>query len=430
MFRLVFLLSPFFLFLMGSCTRKGDSAPYLKSGTIPELSDHVVVYNPDLVDPGFVLAVEGGSKQSYLLDKSGTKLFTWNFSSSLGNDFELLPNGMTLGMFKKENPVFSFGGGYGGYIKLINPDTTIQWQYEYASENYLAHHDVVMLPNGNILFLAWERINAHEAKLAGVKTSQDIFPEKIVEVDTATNQIVWEWRSWDHIVQDTLTTAPTFGSVADNPAKIDINFVQQEDGDIMHANGLAYDADRDVIFISVNYFSEIWVIDHSTTRSEAATDRGGAYHRGGDLLYRLGNPQAFGKTDSEPLFDRIHSPVLIEKGLPGAGNLLVYVNGLSAKKSVVYEFALPATFRLDSEEYQEPTVVWSFADNDLFYGRISGASRLPNGNTLICEGDYGFWEVTNKGTIAWKYKDQSTTFWRALSYAPDDAAIGNLNLQE
>ncbi|MGC8644373.1 MAG: hypothetical protein ACP5XB_31305, partial [Isosphaeraceae bacterium] len=49
----------------------------------------------------------------------------------------------------------------------------------------------------------------------------------------------------------------------------------------------------DQILLSVHSFSEIWIIDHGTTTAEAATHKGGRSGKGGDLLYRWGNPQAY-----------------------------------------------------------------------------------------------------------------------------------------
>jgi len=66
----------------------------------------------------------------------------------------------------------------------------------------MARHDVEMLPNGNVLFMVWERIDAIKAQQAGVNTAVDIFPEVLVEVNPNTNQVVWEWHSFNHMVQD------------------------------------------------------------------------------------------------------------------------------------------------------------------------------------------------------------------------------------
>ena len=393
---------------------------------IPPLASTVKAYTPHLIDSSSVFVVESGGTSAYLINKAGKRLYTWTFNLSLGADLELLPNGKLLGMFKAPNPGFSFGGGYGGVIQIINPDSSIDWEFQYVTDDLLAHHDLELLPNGNILFLAWERIDSVTAKKAGASVSYDIFPEMVVEIDTATKEVVWHWRSWDHIVQDAIAGQPTYGVVAENPEKININYLLRPDGDIMHANGLGYDPDNDLIFISVNYFSEVWVVDHSTSTAEARGDSGGKFDKGGNLIYRFGNPEAYDNVNGTRLFDRIHFPNLLKKEGRQTPNVLIYENGLTAKQSTVYEFEMPEKLGLLPDHDNEPKVVWSFTDSLLSYGRISGAVRASNGNTLICEGDYGFWEVTVDGEVAWKYNDSSATFWRGYLFYQNDKALSFL----
>lgn len=414
------------LLLVTSCDNNSDDNqdPDL---TIPTLTDEIEVYNPELVHSNLILAIENGGTTSYLVNKGGNKVFTWNLDANLGNDFELLPDGRALGIFKTETPSFTFGG-FGGIIKIVNPDGSIDWEYPYFSENYIAHHDVEMLPNGNVLFLVWEKIDLATAQQHGVNINTDIYPEKLIEVNPNNNEIVWEWRSWDHIIQDFDNMALNYGNLNDNPQLIDINYDLHANGDIMHANGIDYDSNKDIIYISVNYYNEIWVIDHSTTTAEAASNSGGNYNKGGDLIFRFGNPLTYDNTAGTPLFDRNHFPNLIEDGKPGEGNMLVYVNGVTTELSKVYELDIPETFNLTSDMNNEPGVVWSFENEDFFFGKLSGANRLSNGNTLICEGDYGYWEVTPNGEIAWKYNGTAGTYWRGYGYDFDNSALEGLGL--
>ncbi|WNW00642.1 aryl-sulfate sulfotransferase [Tenacibaculum sp. HL-MS23] len=414
----------FFLCVIYSCGKSEDQQEDVL------LTSNIEVYEEGLIDDSLVLAVENGADKSYLLDKAGNKIKTWDFDLKLGNDLEIMSDGKLLGMFKVDDPAFSFGGG-GGIIRILNIDGSVDWEYKYATENHLAHHDVEMLPNGNIIFLAWERITKSEAKLNGVETEGDIFPEVLVEVNPNTNTIVWEWHSFDHIIQDKLPSSTlTYGVLSENPQNININYYSIDNGDIMHANGIDYDAEKDVIYISVNYYGEVWVVDHSTTLLEAKTSLGGNYGKGGDLLYRFGNPKAYNSVFGERMFSRNHFPNFLEKNIPGAGNVLVYMNGNDVGQSTVYELKMPEVFELKTEESNEPNVVWSFTDSELFYGKISGATRLKNGNTLICEGDYGFWEITPEKEVAWKYNGGKVSFWRGYPYTWDSPEIKSLKLKK
>jgi hypothetical protein len=391
------------------------------------LDEDVIVYNKDLISNSLALVINNGGNTSYLVDKKGEEVFRWNFDKNLGNDFELLEDGTALGMFKAENREIGFGGS-GGIIEIINPDMSIAWSYTLSTATQIAHHDVEQLPNGNLLFMVWEKIDLDTAIASGVATTNDIFPEQLIELNPETMQEVWSWRSWEHIVQEQDNTKPNFGVVADMPEKIDINYnADYAGGDIMHANGIEYDAQRDVIYISVNFYDEVWVIDHSTTSEEATTSQGGVHGKGGDLLYRFGNPLAYNNQEGTPTFNRNHAPRLIADGYPGAGNLLVYINGASIMQSTVVELAIPESFNLMPNTNNELPVVWSFTDNLLFNERISGADRLLNGNTLICEGDFGYWEVTQAGEIAWRY-DPDGNYWRGYGYELDDPALGALGI--
>src|SRR6185312_13593635 len=115
---------------------------------------------------------------------------------------------------------------------------------------------------------------------------------------------------------------------AKEKAKSGANNRGRTNADWTHFNGIAYNPDLDQIMVSVWTFSEFWIIDHSTTTAEAASHKGGRSGKGGDLLYRWGNPRAYraGTEKDQKLF-RQHNAHWIPKGHPGEGNLLVFNNG-------------------------------------------------------------------------------------------------------
>ena len=117
----------------------------------------------------------------------------------------------------------------------------------------------------------------------------------------------------------------------------------------MHVNAVAYNADLDQIALSSPNFSEIWIIDHSTTTEEAKGHTGGRWGKGGDILYRWGNPRAYknGTSRDQRLFFQ-HNIQWIPRGLPGEGHLLVFNNGGGRKPeeySSVDEFVPPTDKR-------------------------------------------------------------------------------------
>lgn len=379
----------------------------------------------DSVYQGYVLVNDAQNNNVYLMDKNADLIHEWNLGEQrLGNDVQLLPNGKLLAMLEAENPKIELGG-FGGRIQMLDKDGNAEWNFEYSSDDHILHHDAEVLPNGNILTMIWERKNKQEAKEAGSSAEMDLIVDGLIEIDPTTNQIVWEWHVWDHLVQDFDENVENYGEVTNSPYLVDINYVEDENGDITHANGIAYDAVNDVIYLSVNFYSEVWVIDHSTTTLEAATHSGGNFNKGGDLIYRFGNPEAYRNTKGTRRFDHNHFPNLLDG--EDSGNILVFSNGFSSEQSTVYELRLPPTFALLANTDNEPEEVWSFTDTDLFSPKVSGAIRLANGNTMITEGDFGVWEVTADGDVVWQFSSEGF-FWRAYSFEFDATGIQALDL--
>ena len=106
-----------------------------------------------------------------------------------------------------------------------------------------------------------------------------------------------------------------------------------------------------------------------------------------------------------------HNAHIIPKGLPGAGNLLVFDNGgpsgygppssTALNGTGIYARATSRVLEIDPVSLK---LVWSYTSPTFFATNISGAQRLPNGNTLITEGPSGrVFEVTQGGMIVWEY---------------------------
>jgi hypothetical protein len=380
--------------------------------------------NKELVDTNYILVNDAGNNFVYLMSKNARVLHQWNLNGgNLGNDCYYLEDGRLLAMVESDDPKILLGG-YGGKVQLLKADGTELWSFVHSTEDYIIHHDAELLPNGNILTMTWEKHTAEEALANGYKLDVDLFPDGLIEIDPTTNEIVWEWRLWDHMVQDHDETKANYGQIVANPQLVDINYNQREDGDISHANGIAYDPEKDIIYLSANFYSEVWVIDHSTTTEEAASHTGGQYNKGGDLIYRFGNPMAYKNTHGQRLFHNNHYPNLLEGA--DEGNMLIFSNGGDLMQSTVYELQLPSVFNLDPNLDNEPVVLWSFTDEELFSAKVSGAEKLPNGNILITEGDYGIWEVTQNKEVVWKFNAEGF-FWRAYHFdknAPEIIALG------
>jgi hypothetical protein len=253
--------------------------------------------------------------------------------------------------------------------------------------------------------------------------------DKIVEVDPDTNEVVWEWRAWDHLV-------PPGAAPSDHPGLIDPNYIAVgADGvDWTHANAVAYEPVLDQVLLSVRNFSEFWVIDHSTTTAEAAGHSGGRLGHGGDLVYRWGNPRAFDRLELPQKLYGQHNPNWIGMGLGGTGNILVFNNGDANERpfSTVVELRTPVggdgSYPFDPKQgYGPMEPIWEYRPDAPFFAPIiSGAQRLASGNTLITDGPAGhFFEVTPDGRTVWSYVVTDTSggtgylVFRAVRYEAD-----------
>jgi len=482
---------------------KADSA---KKSEAPKPEKLGVLIKESRAFPGYNL-INPGRKQTYLYDNEGRVVHSWTSEHSSGAAVYLLDNGHLFRPSEVVNrkPVFQ-GPAASGRFQEFDWDGNLVWDFEYHSEKRLPHHDAIKLPNGNVLAICWEKIEEKEAIAAGrrpetVKDSH-LQPDCLVEIKPTgkkTGEIVWEWRSWDHLIQDRDKTKPNYGNVTEHPELFDVNYIhgeedqvskmmatkdgrdklrslgyvgsapaapadakkdspkkdaekkdanqddrskaQSKDGqkkdqtpaprknpDWMHVNAVAYNAELDQIALSSPSFHEIWIIDHSTTKEEAKGHKGGRWGKGGDILYRWGNPRAYrnGTNLDQRLFGQ-HNIQWIPKGLSGEGHLLVFNNG-GGRKPVEYssvdEFVPPTDkdgnyIRPKRGPFGPAKPLWSYTapnKKDFYSWFISGAQRLPNGNTLINAGAVGIvFEVTPENETVWRF---SNPFKNAVAGQP------------
>ena len=396
----------------------------LLTGTAVKAQSNTVglIYNDSAKSyNGYTLFSPLASTNSYLIDNRGYLIHEWTSQYRPAQSVMLLPDGSLLRPAIIQSGNIFLAGGAGGRVERYDWDGNLIWSFDYYSSEHCTHHDIAYLPNGDILMIAWENKTYAEAIAAGrnpARLDTALWPGEIIEVKptgTSGGDIVWQWHAWDHLIQDYDSTKANYGDVSKHPELIDINYGSTIE-DWLHINSVRYNPQRDEILLSVHNFSEIWVIDHSTTTAEAAGHSGGREGKGGDLLYRWGNPQAYraGTAADQMLFSQ-HDARWIDSGLVGQGDILIFNNDHGAPPnaySTVDEITPPLNsngeYYLDSTGQYEPnSLTWRYETipPTSFYAKnISGEERLPNGNTLICEGTAGkFFEVDNLGNIVWEY---------------------------
>ena len=383
--------------------------------------------------PGWMLFNGSGSRFTQLADLDGNIVHSW-FSQYLpGSAFYLMEGGRLLRCGTDPNATFG-AAGRGGILEILSWDGTVEWSYTASGPDYVAHHDVEVLPNGNILFIAWERHTPEEAIAQGRDpslTNNELWSEVIYEVEpvgTTGGNLVWSWRAWDHLVQDFDPDLPNYGNPADRPGKINLNYVPDGIGsDWLHFNAVDYNPILDQIVVSSTKFDEIWIISHAPGDS-------------GELKYRYGNPAAYGRGAplDQMLFDQ-HNPTWIEPGSPGAGNILIFNNGADNSIPRGYSSADQIVTPLTGNfEYQlhpflpygpaEPVFsIDRLGDGSTFFSPImSSAQRLPNGNTVVCLGRSGeCWEFDANGNQVWDSRVDVFSF-RLLRFGTFDSRLEGL----
>lgn len=384
-----------------------------------------IIYNPEKCFNGYTLfpAHEHGAT---LIDMNGGVVNHWRNLDGLPN--KLLPGGYVIGSRGQRNSVY----GWQDYKDLIQVDWEgkIVWKFEkneyiedpgYEPE-WMArqHHDYQREGNpvgyyvpgmeckvnsGNTLLLV------HKDVLDPNISLHTLIDDRIIEIDWEGN-IVWEWNCHEHFDEMDFDEAAK-NAIFRNP---DINGTGK--GDWMHLNSMSvlgpnkwYDAGDerfhpDNIIVDGRVTNIIFIIEKAT----------------GNIVWKLGPDYTKGKAKEIGQIIGQHHAHMIPRGLPGEGNILIFDNGGWAGYGAPNP-ASPIGVNNAHRDYSrvleiDPVkmeIVWQVRPKDLGYVQpfvadhfyscfISSAQRLPNGNTLITEGEDGrLLEVTTDHEIVWEY---------------------------
>jgi hypothetical protein len=390
-------------------------------------SDGVVLYAPVV------------GKQVYLIDFNGRVIRQWE-SAYFPLSVALLENGHLL-----MSVMLEFSQGATGRIEEYDWDGTLVWAFEYPD----LHHDIEALPNGNVLMTAWERMPIEEVLALGLNPAFSPSPdvtdnfgfydgflfEKVIEVNPASNEIVWSWSVREHLIQDYAADAPNYGAIDEFPRRVNLNFANiRLPADRYHINAISYNAERDQILLSVHYYSEIWVIDHSIADTSGEA---------GDLLYRWGNSISYGEGGHGRKLYMQHDAHWLEDG-----RIMIFNNGLPIFRTYSTVDILEPVVEndgsyavLENGSFAPEDSVTAYEGNprsDFYALALSGAELLPNGNLLISHGTEGrIFEVNADGELLWEYLVPIFSYpsllsrspiFKARYYAADYAAFRNREL--
>jgi hypothetical protein len=338
----------------------------------------LTVYKPDKAFHGYTLFAPMTGTSAYLIDMQGHIVHRWRLPYRPGDYGYLLDNGhLLVGGRTGKGPV-PFGGRSGSIIEL---DWHGQVVWEYVEDTL--HHDFCRLPNGNTMVLGWEPIPAEMVKRvkggqAGTEHERGIWCDYFREI-TPDKQMAWEWHAYQHLDPD-----------ADAICPLDR---RQE---WTHANTCEVLPDGNLL-TSFRLLNTVAIIDKPSGR----------------FLWKWGKDELGHQHDPNPLPN---------------GHILIFDNGFHTVRP-----GPGAQSRVIEVDPQTNAIVWKYEARpgwEFFSYFISGAQRLPNGNTLICEGMTGrLFEVTHEGEIVWQYTNpffgederfgRVNLVFRAYRYSPD-----------
>jgi Arylsulfotransferase (ASST)/Secretion system C-terminal sorting domain len=374
---------------------------------------------------GYTLLAAQNASTAILVDTNGTTFQSWTFASNkkTGYSSYMLPGGSIARAVSNAGNSLN-GGGITGAIQVSDWDGNVTWDFVYSTSTYCLHHDFCPLPNGNFLLISYDVRTAAEITAAGSSVSHSMWLEKIIEVHptgASTGDIVWEWHVYDHLCQNVDNTKANYvSSIIDHPELLNINYQNTaQTQDWMHMNGIDYDAELDQIVFSSHMLNEMYVIDHSTTTAEAAGHTGGNSGKGGDFLYRWGNPASYGGTGSAD-FNVVHDGHFVPAGCPHAGGIAGFNNnGISNSQSCVdiidaphvgFLYDVTPGSNMIPSTYSQRVACTGHSNN------MGNSEQFPNGNMMICVAQTGLvYEIDPSGTTIWS-KSNSGTIPQAHRY--------------
>jgi len=334
---------------------------FAKQQTPPALSSPSALLSPYLTTPAdlpvinvttpanatgdgylFLSNMNNGLKlHNYLLilDNQGEPVFYQKVTDGyFTTDFKKLPNGYLAYIDQKNGAYFILDNTY-RIVDTISPGNGYP---------VVDVHELIQLPNGHVLFLIYDpQIVDMSTIVVGGNPQASVWGAIIQELDIQKN-VVFQWRSWDHI------------PITDTNQSLLASTI-----DYVHANALEVDLFGDIL-LSSRHLDEITKIDSHT----------------GSIIWRLGGKQNMftftsdgAVSPTEPLNFYFQHDIRVMPN--GHLSLFDNHNGQSPMFSRALEYAI------DTGTMTATLVGVIRANPELFTMAMGNAQRLSNGNTLV-----------------------------------------------
>lgn len=317
--------------------------------SIPSDFPKIIINSVRNPAPGYIYLANfgGGVDRSYLmiLNNDGTPV-KYRKVPLPGFDFKMQPNGLITNARIITSHIPQGWGWAEAYMEVMDGNLkvidTVQCKGGYIAD----FHDFKILPNGHYLLISYDPQPVDMSQIIPNGNPNAIVLGSIVQELDIDKNVVFQWRSWDHI-PITDTYAPLDGIALDP----------------VHINAVELDYDGHLL-ISSRHTSEITKINRET----------------GEIIWRLGgkkNQFTFINEHPEnaPTYFSYQHDI---RRLPN-GNITLYDNGVQHDP----KYSRAVEYKLD-EENLTAELVWEYRNNPDVYGETMGSTqRLPNGNTVI-----------------------------------------------
>jgi len=315
----------------------------------------VMYYDSRRAFNGFTLFTPAEGRGSWLIDMMGRGVNHWETNYFPGQDARLLPNGNLLYAGKLDNGPVADLEGAGGILMEIDWDGNLVWKYE---DPYL-HHSFDRLENGNTLVLKWVKVPKDIARKIkggdpGSEKNGSMWGDAILEIGPSGDKI-WEWIAHEHLEPDKMPRCPACPRDS-----------------WTHATSVSQFPDGNLV-LSMAKSNTVAIINRNT----------------GSVTWQWG----------EGALAHQHCASILDNG-----NILIFNNGFHP-----YGFAWGYSKIMEINP-KSNKVVWTYGggeDTTEFYSAtMASCQRLPNGNTLICEGTTGrIFEVDPHLKMVWEFSN-------------------------
>jgi len=329
--------------------------------------DGIIVHDSDRAWSGYTLfaesvedpeAVADGRGKIRLVDMDGSIVHEWYAETALQSHCRLLPSGNVIYPTRDRSMVTRAG------LRELDDDSETVWYY-----HCWVDHDFQILGDGNLLIhtitdYPWPELGP------GLKRHP-----RILEV-TREQEVLWQWRGEEHLAELEALLEPEHWSSLQERARGKFRF------DWAHNNTC-----------------QVIPPNEAAEKEAAAGDP--VRFKPGNIVFSYRSLDIIGVIDRPSgeivwawgpgVIDGQHKPHMLP-----SGRILVFDNGTLRGYSRVIEVD-PLTGDIEWEYTSKPK-------EDFLSRYISGAQRLPNGNTLICSGGQTrLFEVTPEGDVVWDF---------------------------